>query len=312
MTNEWLKNIARLNLPVYQFKSEKVKILYAGYSSIKRNYFIRLLLNGPNITTFIGRRWFWTIPDLIKNYDPYIVISEISPILMNRFKKYNGFIIPEWATMRIDIDRPMSEICSPKLSDFSDVKRLVRKYNLTYEISDGIEHIKFFYDRMYVPFAKKRHGNEAWIIDLDLILKSTPPPSLLVIRENGEIAGASIVKKTGDSFALLYLGILDGNEEYRRHGIIGAIYYFGILEGKKMDCKYLDVGGSRPFLTDNITKFKKGLGAEFVPKLTPKRNYLWFGVNENSTAACEYIKSNPFMYISDNNVLVKFREYEAD
>ncbi len=46
--------------------------------------------------------------------------------------------------------------------------------------------------------------------------------------------------------------------------MIGAIYYFGILEGQKTGCKYLNVGGTQPFLSDGLTRFKLGLGAEFI------------------------------------------------
>ena len=38
MNGEWLKHIARLNLPIYQYESDKTKIIYAGYSSNKIMY----------------------------------------------------------------------------------------------------------------------------------------------------------------------------------------------------------------------------------------------------------------------------------
>ena len=37
MEIDWLKHLARLYLPIYQYESETTKIAYAGYSSIKRN-----------------------------------------------------------------------------------------------------------------------------------------------------------------------------------------------------------------------------------------------------------------------------------
>lgn len=299
----WLKHLARLNLPIYQYESDTMKIAYAGYSSIKKNYFARLLLHGNNHHVFLGRRWYWQIRDLIKSDKLDMVISEISPYVMNHFQKCNGYIIPEWLIMKINIDRPMSEICRRNVSDFSDVMRKIRKYNLTYEILTDKENFNCFNEKFYLPYITKRHGKEAWIEDLKIIWALSPPPFLIVIREDGVIVGESLIRKSGESLYLMRLGLLDGNEEYRRHGVIGAIYYFGILEGKNMGCRYLDVGGTRPFLTDGLTKFKIGLGAEFVSNLSPRKEYLWLGVNEHSIVAAEFMSKNPVMHINKDFIL---------
>jgi hypothetical protein len=304
MDTDWLKNLARLYLPVYKYESDTTKIAYAGYSSIKKNYYARLF-NMNNHHTFLGRRWFWQIPDLFKSYNPDMVIAEIGPTVYHHFQKMNGYIVPEWVSMRINIDRPLSEICRESVSDFSDVKRKIRKYNLTYEMITDQVSINYFNDRFYLPFITKRHGAEAWIEDLSAIWKSSPTPILIGIRENGLIVGACIIRKSEDSLYLLRLGLLDGKEEYRRHGVIGAIYYFCLIEGKNMGCRYMDVGGTRPFLTDGLTKFKLGLGAEFISRQSPTKEYLWFQINEHSVVAKEFIRRNPFMHVDKDFNLVK-------
>jgi hypothetical protein len=184
--------------------------------------------------------------------------------------------------------------------------RRIRKYNLTPEILTDKEEFDFFNDRLYTPYITKRHGEAAYIDDLSLIWKSSPSPLLMVIKEDGIIVGGALIKKSGELFHLMRLGLLDGNEEYRRHGVIGALYYFSILEGQKMGCRYVDLGGTRPFLTDGLTKYKLGLGAEFVPILSPLKEYIWFGVNEHSEAAMEFLSKNPFMYVNKEFRLAKY------
>jgi len=304
MNNPWIKSLLRLFLPVYQYESDSRKIVYAGYSSIKKNYHVRLLLDGNNHHTFLGWRWYWKIPDLVKSGNIDIVISEISQYALNHFQSYSGFILPEWAIMRINIDRPIGEICKASVSDFSDVKRLIRKYNLTYEMLTDKESFKYFYDNIYLPYLIKRHGDEALVEDLSDFWKPSPSPFLMVIKENGIIVAGSIVRKSGDLFYLVRLGLLNGNDEYRRHGAIGAMYYFSILEGQKMSCRYLDVGGTRPFLNNGLTKYKMGLGAEFLSEHSTWKEYLWFGMNENSTFAKEFIRNNSFLYLNNDRKLV--------
>ncbi len=304
MENKWLKRLARLNLPLYQYESDTMKIVYAGYSSIKKNYYARLLLDRNNHHTFLGRRWFWEIPDLIKSCNHDIVIAEISRITFNHFQKCNGYILPIWVIMKININRPMSEISKGSVSDFSDVKRKIRKYNLTYEILTDKGNFNYFKDKFYLPYITKRHGEEALIEDLNIIWKSSPTPFLMAIKENKMVVGMSLVKKSGDFLFLLRLGLLDGNEEYLHHGVIGAIYYFSIIEGKKMGCQYLDIGGTRPFLTDGLTKYKMGLGAEFVTGVSIEGEYHWFGVNEQSVSAREFLRNNPFLHVNKDYHLV--------
>lgn len=296
MNINWLKHLARLYLPVYQYESDTMRIAYAGYSSIKKNYYVRLVLDGNKKHTFLGRRFYWQITGLIKSNNFDIVVSEISPIVMNHFQKCNGYIVPEWVRMKINIDRPLSEISMRSISDFSDVKRRIRKYHLTYEMLTSKKSFDDFNYNYYLPYITKRHGGEAWIEDMNI--KWNTSPQLIAIKENGEIVGEALIRKSGDSLFLMRLGLRDGDEEYRLHGVIGAIYYFSILEGQKLGCRILDVGCTHPFLTDGLTRYKRGLGAEFMSNLSPKRSRLWLGVNEHSIVATEFIRNNPFMHIN--------------
>lgn len=304
MTNEWLKKLARLYLPVYLHESETMKIIYAGYSTIKRNYYIRLIMGRDKSQNYLERRSFWKIPDLIKDHNVDMVIAEISPFVLNQFQKFDGYIFPEWTTMRINIDRTLDEICKDGAADFSDIKRRIRKYNQTYEILTDEDSLNYFNDKFYIPFISKRHGEEAWIDDVHLIWKAAASPMIMVIRENDVIVGASLNIKTEDSLCIKRLGLLDGNEEFLRHGVIGALYYFGILEGKKMKCRYFDLGGTRPFLSDGLTKFKMGLGGEFIKDLSSAKEYLWLGFNNDSSAAKEFMPN--VMHVNKDYKLVRY------
>jgi len=303
---EWLRHMARIYMPVHLCESDKMKIIYAGYSPIKKSYYARLLLNSNFQFTYLGRYWFSGIPNLISSLNLDMIISEISRVTFTHFQNCNGYILPVWTTTRIDIDRPIGEICNSNSTDYPNVKRRIRKYDLTYDILTDNKSFNDFNDKFYLPYITKRHGDEAFIEDLKPIWKSSRGGFLMAIRENGNIVGMSLLVKSGDIIYLKRLGLLDGNDKYRRHGVIGAFYYFGIIEGHKMGCKSLDLGGTRPFLTDGLTKYKLGLGAEFVSNLSPSKEYLWYGVNEKSSAAKEFLSNNPFMHLNRDFKLVRF------
>lgn len=305
MANSFLKNLARLYLPLYQYESEAMKIVFAGYSSIKRDYFFRLLPEGNCHQTFLGKRWFWQIPSAIESYNIDLIISEVSSISTKYFQNENGYMLPVWVAMRINIDRPLDEIFKRSNSHFSDVLKRIRKYNLTYEMLTDEADFNYFNDKLYLPYVTNRHGEEAIVTDLKKIWKSSQSPALMAIKEDGKIVAGSLINKTGDCLQGLRLGILDGNEEYLRHGVVGAIYYYGILEGHKMGCRYLNVGTSRSFLYDGLTKYKMGLGAEFIADKATLKECLWLGFNQQSIAAKEFMRSNPFIFLNKDHKLEK-------
>jgi hypothetical protein len=72
-----------------------------------------------------------------------------------------------------------------------------------------------------------------------------------------------------------------------------------------MGCRYMDISGTRPFLTDGLTKFKIGLGAEFAPNLSQGKEYLWLGVNEHSIVAEEFMRRNPVMHFNKDSNLAR-------
>ena len=300
-----LKNLARLILPVYKIEFDGMCIIYAGYSSLKKHYFAGLMIGKDYNSSYIGRMWYRRIPGLIirNHYD--IVICEISQFAIEYFKSLYGYIIAEWTTMRINIDRPLKEICHIKVSNFSDVLRRIRKYNMSYEVQSDKASFRYFYEKMYLPYISKRYGKEAWIEKMNEIMSLSPSLALITVKEEGIAVGASAFSISDGSIYLHRLGLLNGNDELRHHGVIGAIYYFAIVEGQKAGCKYLNVGGTRPFLKDGLTKFKLSLGAEFVTEYSPVKEFLWLGINDKSENARRFLENNQFVHVDKDFRLVR-------
>jgi hypothetical protein len=304
MNKDWLKDIARLNLPVYQYESENFKILYAGYSQVKREYFRRMIIRNHHSKKYLGRRWFWQIPGLIKSHNYDLVLSEVSRVASYYLKRRSGYILPEWASMRINIDKPLAELCRSSVSDFNDIKRLIRKFKLTYEITYKDDTLDMFIEKLHLPYINNRYGDEALIVDLKAYWKASSFPLLLTVKEDGVLVSGVLCRIEGDSFFMFALGLIDGKDLYRVHGCIGALYYFSILEGKKRKLRFLNVGGSHPFLTDSLTRYKLGLGAEFVPAHVSYSQSIWLGVNVSSQTAAEFIQKNPFLIVDDRGSVV--------
>ena len=313
MIKDKIRHLARIYLPVYLFEYGKMKIIYAGYSPIKRFYFARLFLNDNSRYKFKGMFRYSGIPELVDKMNVDMAISEVGNYTMAYFRNTEGNILPVWATIRIAIDRPDEVLFhkNRKVTHFKDIIRRINKHGLSYDVSNDRKLFSLFNEKFYKPYIAGRHGKEAFIEDLKVIWDVHRQPFMLIIREKGEIVGMSFCRISGDTLYLMRVGLKDGNQEYASHGAIGATYYFGVLEGKKRGCKFLDLGGGRAFLNDKLTRYKTGLGAEFEPELLPSKEYLWLWVNRRSSYAREYLEKNPFMYVDRHFRLVKSSAEEA-
>lgn len=301
---EWLRKMARLYVPVYKFQSDNLKFIYAGYSPIKKSYYARLFLGRDYEQKYLGRYWYSNIPKLTRTKGIDLIITEISPVTYNYFRDSKGFILPVWTPMRINIERDINDLFKGS-DNFLAIIRRIKKFNLTCETLTGYENFKVFNERYYQPYMANRHGEEAFVEDLDEMWKTASHPMILAVKEDNVIVGMAFIKKSGNLLLFLRLGLIDGNEEYLKHGVIGAFYYFGIKEGQRLECSHVDLGGTRPFLTDGLTKYKAGLGGEFIMNLSPTKEYLWLGVNENSASAQDFLAHNPFMFVNNDFKLEK-------
>ena len=303
-----LKHLARINLPVYLFEKDGLRVAYAGYSEVKKNYSGRFPFgNDKTPAVLIGRKWFWQIPNLTNSNltGMDIVFAEISLGTMRYFRQASGFVLPEWVTMHINTSLPMSEIRHPSVSHFADIERLIRKHELSLEMSSRTEDVQQFYEEMYLPYMTTRHKDEALIEPLNSFFDPSKDFFVLFIKEKGQRVAAGLIERQADYVHLKRLGVTDGNEQHMRHGAVGAIYYFLYLEAQRLGCTYIDVGGSRPFLTDGLTRYKLGLHAQFHSDHSTWREYLWMGVNPGSARAQAFIRDNPFVYLDNHDRFVR-------
>jgi hypothetical protein len=301
---EWLRKMARIYLPVYKFQSDDLKFIYAGYSPIKKSYYARLFLGKEYEQKYLGRYWYSTVPGLTRTKDIDLIITEISTVTYNYFRDSKGFILPVWTPMRIKIVHDI-DVFFKGSDNFLAIIRRIKKYNLTCETLTDYDSFRVFNDRYYQPYMANRHGEEAFVEDLEEMWKTASQPMILAVKEGDVIAGMALIKKSGNLLLFLRLGLIDGNEEYLKHGVIGAFYYFGMKEAQRLGCSHVDLGGTRPFLTDGLTRYKSSLGGEFIMDLSPTKEYLWFGVNEHSESARNFLSHNPFMFVNNEFKLEK-------
>jgi hypothetical protein len=266
---------------------------YVGSPSQTQEYWAQAALADGFQKHALGR-CFWTsiIHLLRKNaLDCNFLVIECNPWTLAQFSKKPGFHIPRWVTMEMDITMPIEKLLG---AERSEIQRKIRKYQLTHEMTRERNHLDDFYHHMYLPYIKTRYDTIALLNSHQRFLEILSKGELILIKKENAIIAGGLLELNDTKVFFRMLGIRDGDPKYVHEGAIGALYYFIIVEMKKKGYQKISVGGSRPFLSDGVTKFKKSLKATVNPNDPNGR--VWLKSLKNSPGMESFLINNPFIF----------------
>jgi hypothetical protein len=150
---------------------------------------------------------------------------------------------------------------------------------------------------MYVPHIKKRYEDTA-ILDEFYVLESISSHSeVFFIKQKGVALGGTVLEycKEGKAFCR-YFAIKDGDPRYLELGVMGANYYFPIIQMQKKGYKEIIIGGSRPFFRDGLTRYKISMGGEIIPHFKTNKSCMKFVFLKDSPGLEKFLVQNPFVF----------------
>lgn len=267
---------------------------YAGNIHQMHNYWDHCILDDEFKKLSLGRQFFLNVLPVVRKTSPHcgFLIMEQSPLTAPWLGRKPGFLIPFWIRMEIDIRRPLKELFAEQRSD---IERLIRKHHLSYEFSKAPKHFEDFYNTMYVPYIEMRYTDAAGINTYHSFLESIPRSEMILIKKDGVVIAAAMVEFIKGRPFLRRLGIVDANQEYVRCGAIGAIYYFWVQELKRRGHSVMDIGGTRPLLSDGLTRYKISFAAKLCAE-NSKHSCVKFMVTADSPAVRGFLTRSPFLF----------------
>jgi hypothetical protein len=167
--------------------------------------------------------------------------------------------VPEWIDMRLAVPGDLDELVRSNRSIREDM-RLVRKHKLQPLVTEGEERFDEFYDSMYVPFSRARHGAMAIIKGRQELRRYIRKGGILwVIRDNQPLAGV-LYERKNDTLTLLAIGMATGELPLKKRGIMAALYYYSIAHARQLGCAEVDFRAARPSLHDGLLRYKRKWG----------------------------------------------------
>jgi hypothetical protein len=270
------------------------KIIYITSISIGINQdIIKRLYNSDVTITKIKRIYIWELKKFADQQDAVLVDMYTS--FAHSFK--DGFLVPSLVNQVLDINKPIDEVI--KIS-----RRTLKKVDkYKYEISNDPDAFKFFYEKMYVPHAKKKYGEFAHIESFNYLKKMFINGELIFVKLNDEYVSGALCEVYNDIYYLRYNGVME--ESFIKGGALIATYYFPILRAKEINAKIVDLGGSKPFLLDGVLRHKNQWGARICE--TDKSKRFIYLKNVSFEQPFIYIDHNTFKIavFSEDDKLIK-------
>lgn len=304
-----------VNLPVYIFENQakdlpgSISFIYAGYYSWTMEYWGNTVLGPGFQKRMLGRKYLWNIFSLTRKELKEInfLMIEHQSRLLEFFTRRQYFYLPHWSLTELDISLPMNKLFGRQRQD---IERRIRQQDLSYVTSHEQKDFDHFYHRMYLPYTKARHADESVVFSYENLLKMFKRGELILVQKDNQIVGGGLAEYDKGFARYRALGIIDGNWEYARVGVISAVYYFLVTEMKKKGYTKLHLGGCRPLYSDGVTQYKISIGAEFLPETNEPG--LCFIFNRDTDVFKNFLIKNPFIiYKRKRPHLAVFTEHDA-
>jgi len=276
------KLLKEIVFDVYILSDRKKKIIYITSLSagITPYYIERLYDEDPKITK-VKKIYIWNLRKFV-DQQTEVLIDIYRPLVR---LLDGGLLVPSFVDQVLDIEKK-SVNDSIKI-DKNNWKR-IKKFS--HEISNDYEDLKFFYEKMYVPYIKRRYKDSATIESFNNIEKIFKNGGLIFVIFDGERVAASLDQKLGETYFLCKAGVID--DFYIKKGALVASYYFSILRAKEVNAKIVDFGTSLPFLMDGVLRHKNNWGTRIRDDKSNKR----FVYLKNCTF------KEPFIYFEDEKL----------
>lgn len=231
-----------------------------------------------------------------------MVICELSRLHPFRPKTSVTFTVPQWVNLLVTYpDRMDALLAGNRRRNLRRQINTCREAGCQWRFSRSRSDFDFFYERLYLPFVRSRHGEHAHIapypFQWDMWIKGAGGGLVLVTQRDKIVAGAVSLVVDGICYGI-ELGVRDADETLLKQGIIGYIFWSMAEWGKAQGAKFYNMGGTAGWRSNGAFRWKSKWGARVISrKYTCRR--LTFGANRLSPALVQKINEIGFFCEKD-------------
>jgi hypothetical protein len=304
------KEVARLlsspYLPVCQLEGRgqggPLTVTHIGLKFAKP-YWVDILFAEPPTERQAGHVPFWRCHELASLSSSDLVIVEGAKHLIRSLPRQKAIVLPESVLHILDIRGGWDDVRSRfHHSALRGEVRLARKYDYQYEISHDDGDFRTFYNDMYLPTMKSRHGPLAFPMPIYEAYQYFRQGLLFFATRGGRRVSGGIWHSNQDVACGMILGVLNADETLLKEGASGAQYILFIRWAIQQGYKVINFLESVPYLKSGIFQFKRKWGG-IICASSHLHRQVWVKVNHVTPAVSQFLKENPFVMVDESGKL---------
>ncbi len=228
---------------------EKIRVLFSGTPPEKHNIVKRIYsghVQESRPLTFPGPFFF-----MILRFNMFfcdLCFYQHRPFVDSN-PKSGDFLIPLW----IEVEMPLP--FNARLKSVKEDLRRIRKFRLSYRVTQDRGEIIRFLETMWEPMLQHRFQEEEII--REQINFENKRYELLLVKDNHEEISGVVIRYDTVMPRLWHNGLKDGDVTLWKKGAIAATYYFAAQYLYSKGYERMSLGFSRTFLTDGLLQYKK-------------------------------------------------------
>ncbi|MEN6521531.1 MAG: hypothetical protein ABFD46_10350 [Armatimonadota bacterium] len=225
------------------------------------NYMKKLIFSDEPVISHIGTISAFSGPGLA-HADADIVIAGANHMLLGAYSKQGFYIVPKWIRLfvpiwnhpdtmysRLDLDRAIRKY-------FRRLARTIETMDYSFSVTVDPGWFNYFYYRMYLPYARRRHQDLAIIHSYNTVQQNFSRGMGVTIMKDEKPLGGGIVICEGKTISFRHMGMVDGSIEASRDGASSALDYFVVRFGYSRGCDQMNFGHTRAFTSDGVLRYK--------------------------------------------------------
>lgn len=277
-----------------------------------------LIVDDGSVLPYIKKPIFSSEPEMTKKgrilsvlaprlsqADADLVIVGANQFLLRLYKGRGFLFIPKWVHLFLPLPaHPDDMVASLNSSAREDLRRNVRRMKedgFEYHVTNDESWLDEFYNRMYVPYTRARHGQYARVRSRETIKKSYDRGFGFVVTQHGRQVAGAVLLLEGKTTWCAYMGVLNGDVALAHNGAIVALYYYRQVHAYNIGCTGIDFGDSKPFLSESNLRYKLRWGMQIL-NVDQSIGVYALAAPGNTEAAMRFLSENPFYHITAKGI----------
>jgi len=280
----YIRHLPRID--VYQLKGEQWSILFLGRKT-EIPEFSQLFFSQNTINvSHLGRVPVWNIPRKLSSwFDGGIDLVIYETACLDRFNPQTPiwFTTPTWVNQKLILPEDINNLIAGKR--FATTRNRINKAKrngFSYRFSQSVADFDYFYNNMYLPYVKTRHGDLAVLAQYqDQRTRWFEQGGLLLVTYRNEPVAGVLCYIAGDTCFDIERGVLQADPKFFKMGIDTLITWYGLNWAYQQGAKFFNMGGSHARLNCGTFNSKRRWGASVIQRQRIYAN--WHFVAQNLT-----------------------------